>query len=84
AFGDGSATQLPGSQGRVVVTGPPGSGKSHVIGLMAEQWILDGYGVLVVDPEGDHTELKNLDNVTVVDSRQHLPEPAELSDMLHP
>ncbi|PRC44964.1 hypothetical protein C6A85_97565, partial [Mycobacterium sp. ITM-2017-0098] len=42
AFGDGSATQLPGSQGRVVVTGPPGSGKSHVIGLMAEQWILDG------------------------------------------
>ncbi|PRC48627.1 HAD family hydrolase, partial [Mycobacterium sp. ITM-2017-0098] len=42
------------------------------------------YGVLVVDPEGDHTELKNLDNVTVVDSRQHLPEPAELSDMLHP
>lgn len=83
-FGDGSVTQLPGSQGRIVVTGPPGSGKSHVIGLMAEQWILDGYGVLVVDPEGDHTELKNLDNVTVVDSRYHLPEPSELSDMLHP
>lgn len=83
-FEDGSATQLPGSQGRIVVTGPPGSGKSHVIGLMAEQWILHGYGVLVVDPEGDHAELGDLDHVIVVDSRLHLPQPSELLDMLHP
>lgn len=83
-FADGDATKLPGSQGRIVVTGPPGSGKSHLIGLMAERWILSGYGVLVVDPEGDHSELKDLDNVIVVDSRNDLPEPAQLTDMLHP
>jgi phosphoglycolate phosphatase (TIGR01487 family) len=82
-FEDGAAAQLPGSQGRVVVTGPPGSGKSHVIGLMAERWIRDGYGVLVVDPEGDHVELKDLDDVTVVDGR-HLPEPSDLADSLRP
>ncbi|QFS90196.1 Sugar phosphatase YidA [Mycobacterium sp. THAF192] len=84
SFDDGTATQLPGSQGRILVTGPSGSGKSHVIGLMAERWILAGYGVLVVDPEGDHTELKQLDNVLHVDSGHYLPEPSELLETLHP
>ncbi|CAN3127459.1 HAD-IIB family hydrolase [Mycobacterium sp. smrl_JER01] len=83
-FEDQTPAQLPGSQGRIVVTGPPGSGKSHLIGLMAEQWILAGYGVLVVDPEGDHTELRELDNVVLVDSRHRLLEPTDLVEMLHP
>ncbi|WP_460357257.1 type IV secretory system conjugative DNA transfer family protein [Mycobacterium sp. ZZG] len=83
-FEDQTPARLPGSQGRIVVTGPPGSGKSHLIGLMAEQWILAGYGVLVVDPEGDHTELRDLDSVVLVDSRRHLLEPPDLVEMLHP
>lgn len=83
-FDDHTPAQLPGSQGRIVVTGPPGSGKSHLIGLMAEQWILAGYGVLVVDPEGDHAELRELDNVVLVDSRHNLVEPPDLVEMLHP
>ena len=84
AFDDGAPTRLPGSQGRIVVTGPAGSGKSHIIGLMAERWILAGYGVLVVDPEGDHTQLATLDHVAAVDSRHHLPQPSDLVAMLHP
>ncbi|GAB3217442.1 HAD-IIB family hydrolase [Mycolicibacterium hippocampi] len=84
SFGDKTPTKVPGSQGRIVVTGPSGSGKSHVIGLMAERWILAGYSVLVVDPEGDHSQLKELDNVVLVDSRHYLPEPGELVEMLHP
>lgn len=84
AFDDGAPTRLPGSQGRIVVTGPAGSGKSHIIGLMAERWILAGYGVLVVDPEGDHTQLATLDHVAAVDSRYHLPQPSDLVAMLHP
>ncbi len=83
-FDDQTPAQVPGSQGRIVVTGPPGSGKSHLIGLMAEQWILAGYGVLVLDPEGDHTELKELDNVVLVDIRHSPVEPPDLVEMLHP
>ncbi len=63
AFDDGTPTRLPGSQGRLVVTGPAASGKSHLVGLMAERWILAGYCVLVVDPEGDHVQLQQLNQV---------------------
>lgn len=83
-FDDGTPTKIPGSQGRIVVSGPPGSGKSHLIGLMAERWILSGYSTLVVDPEGDHTSLRELDGVHVIDSRRYLPEPSVLVDILHP
>ena len=68
-FEDATPTNLPGSQGRILVTGPTGSGKSYLTGLMAEQWILAGYSVLVIDPEGDHTALQQLNNVDLVDAR---------------
>jgi hydroxymethylpyrimidine pyrophosphatase-like HAD family hydrolase len=83
-FPDGLPANLPGSQARIVVTGPAGSGKSHLIGLMAEQWILADYSVLVIDPEGDHTELRALDRVLRVDCNRYLPDPAELLEMLRP
>ena len=52
---------------------------------MAEQWILAGYCVVVLDPEGDHTDLQELNQVQVVDARHYLPEPTELVDtLLHP
>jgi hydroxymethylpyrimidine pyrophosphatase-like HAD family hydrolase len=83
AFDDGTPTRLPGSQGRILVTGPAASGKSYLIGLMAERWILAGYCVLVIDPEGDHLQLQQLNQVHVVDGN-HLPEPAELVNALRP
>ena len=49
-FEDGTPTRVPGSQARMLVTGPAGSGKSYLIGLMAERWIQAGYCVLVIDP----------------------------------
>ncbi|BBZ06533.1 phosphoglycolate phosphatase [Mycolicibacterium doricum] len=84
AFDDGTPARLPGSQGRIMVTGPTGSGKSHIIGLMAERWILAGYGVLIVDPEGDHTQLATMDRTGLVDSHHYLPQPSELVSMFHP
>jgi hydroxymethylpyrimidine pyrophosphatase-like HAD family hydrolase len=60
AFDDGTPARLPGSQGRILVTGPAASGKSYLVGLMAERWILAGYCVLVIDPEGDHPQLQQL------------------------
>jgi hydroxymethylpyrimidine pyrophosphatase-like HAD family hydrolase len=84
AFDDGTPATLPGSQGRILVTGPAASGKSYLVGLMAERWILAGYCVLVIDPEGDHVQLQQLNTVQVVDGGHHLPEPAELVAALRP
>ncbi|MGZ4584438.1 MAG: HAD hydrolase family protein [Mycobacterium sp.] len=83
-FDDRTPTRIPGSQGRVLVTGPAGSGKSHLVGLLAERWILANYCVLVIDPEGDHVRLHELNEVQVIDGRHHLPEPTDLVDSLHP
>ncbi|HTY32252.1 HAD family hydrolase [Mycobacterium sp.] len=83
-FDDGSTTRLPGSQGRIVVTGPAASGKSYLLGLMAEQWILAGYCVLVIDPEGDHLQLQQLNQVQVLDGGHRLAEPAEIVNALRP
>jgi len=84
-FDDGTPTQVPGSQARMLVTGPAGSGKSYLVGLLAERWIQAGYCVLVIDPEGEHLELQELNQVQVVDARRYLPEPTELVDtLLHP
>lgn len=84
-FDDDAPARVPGSQARILVTGPAGSGKSYLLGLMAEQWILAGYCVLVLDPEGDHVELGELNQVQVIDARHYLPEPTELvNTLLHP
>ncbi|MCI4674131.1 helicase HerA domain-containing protein [Candidatus Mycolicibacterium alkanivorans] len=83
-FDDGTPVKIPGSQARMLVTGPAGSGKSYLVGLLAERWIESGYCVLVLDPEGDHVEFGELARVQVVDARHHLPEPHELVDTLHP
>lgn len=83
-FDDATPTRIPGSQGRVVITGPAASGKSHLVGLLAERWILANYCVLLLDPEGDHIHLQQLSQVQVADAGQHLPEPAELVGSLRP
>ncbi len=83
-FDDATPTRIPGSQGRVVITGPAASGKSHLVGLLAERWILANYCVLLLDPEGDHVHLQQLSQVQVVDAGQHLPEPADLVSTLRP
>ncbi len=83
-FDDRTPTRVPGSQGRILITGPAGSGKSYLVGLMAEQWILAHYCVLVIDPEGDHVQLQQLSEVQVVDGGNHLSEPTELVNRLSP
>lgn len=83
-FDDQSPARIPGSQGRILVTGPAGSGKSYLVGLMAERWIQAHYCVLVIDPEGEHVQLRQLTGVRVVDGRDHLPEPIELVNGLDP
>ena len=47
-FDDGTPVKVPGSQARLLVTGAAGSGKSYLVGLMAEQWIQAGYCVCLL------------------------------------
>ncbi len=49
----------------VIVAGEPGTGKSWLAGLLCEQFILQGYSMVVLDPEGDYRALETLPNVTV-------------------
>ncbi len=83
-FDDQTLTRIPGSQGRIIVSGPAASGKSYLVGLMAERWILAGYSVVLVDPEGDHVQLQQLNQVQVVGGIHPLLEPAELVTTLRP
>ncbi len=83
-FDDGTPAKVPGSQARMLVTGPAGAGKSYLIGLLAEQWIQAGYCVLLLDPEGDHRELQEFNQVQLVDAGEWLPEPDELVNAMHP
>lgn len=81
--GAGAALSIPASQINVLVTGPTGSGKSYVAGLLAEQLVQQRYSVLVVDPEGDHVGLARLGGSLVVGGTLELPDPDETLRLLH-
>jgi hypothetical protein len=62
----------------VLIAGDAKSGKSWVAGLLAEQLILYGYCVCVLDPEGDYRSLEALPGVIVLGGEDAPPTPREL------
>ena len=66
---DGTPVTLPASQLNVIVAGASGDGKSYLAGLIAEQLVVLGYSIVVLDPEGDHIGLSRLPGVSVLDAR---------------
>jgi hydroxymethylpyrimidine pyrophosphatase-like HAD family hydrolase len=69
----------------VLVAGDARSGKSWVAGLLAEQLILHGYSVCVIDPEGDYRALDAMPGVVALGGADPLPRPHELLHALrHP
>ena len=62
----------------VLVAGDARSGKSWVAGLLAEQLLLHGYSVCVIDPEGDYRPLQALPGVVALGGADPLPRPHEL------
>jgi hydroxymethylpyrimidine pyrophosphatase-like HAD family hydrolase len=75
-----------GIRGRtVIVAGEPGTGKSLLAGLLCEQFILQGYSLAVLDPEGDYRSLEGLPNVTRFGGDDPPPSPRQVLHALrHP
>lgn len=64
---DDLPVSIPGSGANVLIKGASSSGKSHLAGLLIEQWLREEYSVLVLDVEGDYHGLAHLPDVVVVD-----------------
>ncbi len=82
---DGTPVSLA-IRGRImVIAGHPGTGKSWLAGLICEQLILQGYGVCIIDPEGDYRSLAQLPGVMLFGGEEPQPDPRELIRVLrHP
>jgi hydroxymethylpyrimidine pyrophosphatase-like HAD family hydrolase len=78
----GEPVTVPASQVNVLITGASRSGKSYLTGLFAEQLIDLGYSVVLVDPEGDHTNLGLLPGVAVVGGSQDPPDAEHLAHLI--
>lgn len=62
----------PSGSAAVLITGDSGAGKSHLLGLVAERLLAARGTVVVIDPEGDHVGLGELDDVVVLDGARQL------------
>ncbi|MBA4062939.1 MAG: phosphoglycolate phosphatase [Isosphaera sp.] len=63
----------------VLVCGTSGSGKSTLTTAVMERLADAGYQLLIVDPEGDYT---NLEFATVLGNTDHAPRPEDVTDAL--
>ena len=75
---EGKEFSLAARGRNVLIAGDTKSGKSWVAGLLAEQLILHGYCVCVIDPEGDYRSLEGLPGVTVLGGDDPPPAPRQL------
>lgn len=80
-YTDGRPVRIPSAQANILIQGGSGTGKSHLAGLLIENWIRLGYSVLVLDVEGDYQGLDQLSDVVVLEGDQ-LPDNQELVGLL--
>jgi hypothetical protein len=80
---DGTDLSLAVRGRSVLISGDPKSGKSWITGLLCEQFILQGYSIFVIDPEGDYTSLEVLPGVLVLGEAKHPPSLTEFTRLLH-
>jgi hypothetical protein len=76
---DGRQAHLYVRDRNVLITGDPFSGKSWLAGLLAEQLVLQGYSLVIVDPEGDYGELASLPGMRVLGGEDPLPSTRDLT-----
>ena len=78
----GESVTVPASQINLLITGASRSGKSYLTGLIAEELIDLGYSVVLVDPEGDHTNLAQISGVIAVGGQEAPPDMDHLSQLI--
>jgi hypothetical protein len=78
---DGREFALVATARNALITGQASSGKSLIAGLCAEELIVQGYSVCVIDPGGDHRALERLPGVSIVGATSP-PTPYELLQTL--
>lgn len=82
---DGTPVSLAIRGRTILIAGEPGTGKSWVAGLLCEQFILQGYCMCIIDPEGDYRSLELLPSVVAFGGDDPPPQPRELLRALrHP
>jgi len=82
ATSSGESVTVPASQINLLITGASRSGKSYLTGLVAEELIDLGYSVVLVDPEGDHTNLAQLPSVMAVGGHDAPPDIEHLTQLI--
>jgi hypothetical protein len=78
----GSRVRMPASQVNVLFAGDSGVGKSYAAGLLAERLIELDYSVCILDPEGDHTPLGHLHQVSALGGSGPLPPVGSVPEVL--
>lgn len=77
-----TSVTMPVSGMNVMVSGDPRSGKSWLLGLLAEQLIERDYRICVIDPEGDYVRLGQRPRVVALGGEVPLPNPSALGQLL--
>ncbi|HXH85133.1 MAG TPA: HAD family hydrolase [Candidatus Tectomicrobia bacterium] len=81
---DGQPLAIPAHGTRLLVAGPSQSGKSTLTGVLVERIVESGRTLLLLDPEGDHGTLADLEGVVVLggQTEQQLPATDEVQQLL--
>ncbi|HSF07337.1 MAG TPA: HAD family hydrolase [Methylomirabilota bacterium] len=80
----GDPVTLPAHATALLIVGPSASGKSTLIGILVERLAQAGRAFCLLDPEGDHTALGELEGVVVLGGKPEpgLPVAEELGQLL--
>jgi len=81
---DGTPVGLPAHRASVLIAGPSQSGKSTLTGLLVERIVRAGRSLCVLDPEGDHQALAELEGCVVLGGKTEraLATPDEVDQLL--
>lgn len=81
---DGTPVAIPAHDAGLLIVGPSASGKSTLTGVLVERLLAAGRSLLLLDPEGDHQTLTDLEGVVVLGGKaEHtLPAGDELQQLI--
>ncbi len=81
---DGTAVTIPAHRAHILIVGPSESGKSTLTGLLVERIVRAGRSLCLLDPEGDHQALAELEGAVVLGGKTErtLATPEEVEQLL--